>query len=55
MAPQTNSAVGHRRTRPHPTILHLLGLDHDQLTFCHNGIKRWLTSVHVTVIRDVLA
>jgi hypothetical protein len=27
----------------HATILHLLGIDHEKLTFYHNGIKRRLT------------
>ncbi len=39
----------------HATILHLLGLDHEKLTFYHNGIYRRLTDVHGTVIRDILA
>lgn len=39
----------------HATILHLLGLDHERLSFYHNGIERRLTDVHGTVIRDVLA
>ena len=39
----------------HATILHLLGLDHERLTFYHNGIERRLTDVHGHVIRDVLA
>ena len=39
----------------HATILHLLGLDHERLTFYHNGIERRLTDVHGTVIKDVLA
>jgi hypothetical protein len=37
------------------TILHLLGLDHEQLTFTHNGIARRLTDVHGHVIREILA
>ncbi|MBX9655706.1 DUF1501 domain-containing protein [bacterium] len=37
------------------TILHLLGLDHEQLTFEHNGIQRRLTNVEGKVIREVLA
>ena len=37
------------------TILHLLGLDHEQLTFQHNGIARRLTNVEGHVIRDMLA
>ncbi|MEN9285256.1 MAG: hypothetical protein RLZZ179_2749 [Verrucomicrobiota bacterium] len=36
------------------TILHLLGLDHEQLTFEHNGISRRLTNVEGDVIREVL-
>ncbi|WP_020474833.1 DUF1501 domain-containing protein [Zavarzinella formosa] len=39
----------------HATILHLLGLDHERLTFPHNGIQRRLTDVHGNVIRAVLA
>lgn len=37
------------------TILHLLGLDHEQLTFEHNGVRRRLTNVEGHVIRQVLA
>ncbi len=37
------------------TILHLLGLDHEQLTFHHNGVERRLTDVHGHVIREILA
>jgi hypothetical protein len=36
------------------TILHLLGLDHEALTFEHNGIQRRLTDVHGEVIRTIL-
>jgi hypothetical protein len=36
------------------TILHLLGLNHEQLTFEHNGIRRRLTNVEGHVIREVL-
>ena len=39
----------------HATILHLLGLDHERLTFYHNGFERRLTNVHGHVIRDVLS
>ncbi len=39
----------------HATILHLLGLDHERLTFYHNGIERRLTDVHGEVIREILA
>lgn len=37
------------------TILHLLGLDHERLTFEHNGVQRRLTNVEGRVIRQVLA
>lgn len=39
----------------HATILHILGLDHEKLTYYHNGIHRRLTDVHGTVIRAILA
>ena len=39
----------------HATILHLLGLDHERLSFRHSGIDRRLTDVHGHVIREVLA
>ena len=39
----------------HATVLHLLGLDHEKLTYYHNGIHRRLTDVHGSVIRDILA
>ncbi len=38
----------------HATILHLLGLDHEKLTFYHNGINRRLTDVHGEVIKGIL-
>ncbi|WP_437185327.1 DUF1501 domain-containing protein [Planctomicrobium sp. SH668] len=37
------------------TILHLLGLDHERLTFEHNGIQRRITNVEGHVIHDILA
>lgn len=39
----------------HATVLHLLGIDHERLTFYHNGIRRRLTNVHGEVVRDLLA
>jgi uncharacterized protein (DUF1501 family) len=39
----------------HATILHLLGIDHEKLTYRHNGIDRRLTDVHGEVIRELLA
>ena len=38
----------------HATILNILGLNHEQLSFYHNGIERRLTDVHGHVIKDVL-
>ena len=37
------------------TVLHLLGLNHKQLTKYHNGFERRLTDVHGNVIREVLS
>jgi hypothetical protein len=37
------------------TILHLLGIDHEQLTFKHQGRRFRLTDVHGKVIRPILA
>jgi hypothetical protein len=39
----------------HATVLHLLGIDHQKLTFRHNGIDRRLTDVHGHVISEILA
>ena len=39
----------------HATMLHLLGLDHERLSFYHNGIERRLTDVHGRVLTGVLA
>jgi hypothetical protein len=39
----------------HATVLHLLGIDHERLTFYHNGIQRRLTNVHGAVIGPLLA
>ena len=39
----------------HATALHLLGLDHEKLSFYHNGINRRLTDVHGHVIKPLLA
>jgi Protein of unknown function (DUF1501) len=54
--------VGHRAVEGlvtwhdfHATVLHLLGIDHERLTFYHNGIRRRLTNVHGQVLRDLLA
>ncbi len=39
----------------HATILHLLGFDHEQLTYFHNGRDERLTDVAGRVVREVLA
>ena len=39
----------------HATMLHLLGIDHKQLTVRHNGIDRRLTDVHGHVVEKLLA
>lgn len=39
----------------HATILHLLGLDHQRLTYFHNGAERRLTDVHGHVLSDILS
>jgi len=39
----------------HATVLHLLGVEHEKLTFRHNGADRRLTDVHGEVIHEVLA
>jgi hypothetical protein len=36
------------------TVLHLLGLDHEKLTYYHNGAQRRLTDVHGHVIQRLL-
>ncbi len=39
----------------HATILHLLGFDHEALTYRHNGRDYRLTDVHGDVVREILA
>ena len=39
----------------HATVLHLLGIDHEKLTFRFNGTDRRLTDVHGEVIHSILA
>ena len=38
----------------HATALHQLGIDHERLTYYHNGIQRRLTNVHGHVVRELL-
>ena len=63
-APMTYGATdpfGHRAVEDvvtvhdfHATILHILGLDHERLTYYHDGIQRRLTDVTGRVVREVL-
>ena len=39
----------------HATVFHLLGINHEKLTFRHNGIDRRLTDVHGQVLTDLIA
>ncbi|HWB13308.1 MAG TPA: DUF1501 domain-containing protein [Pirellulales bacterium] len=39
----------------HATILHLVGLDHERLSYYHNGIERRLTDVHGHVLAEILS
>ena len=38
----------------HATILHLMGLDHEKLTFFHQGMNQRLTGVRGEVVREVM-
>ncbi len=39
----------------HATMLHILGIDHERLSFYNNGIERRLTDVHGHVVKGILA
>ena len=39
----------------HATILHLMGIDHEKLSYRHNGMDRRLTDVHGRVLYDLIA
>ena len=39
----------------HATILHLLGLDHEKLTYRYAGRDFRLTDVHGKVLKDIIA
>lgn len=39
----------------HATCLHLLGIDHERLTWYHDGIERRLTDVHGTVVQQLVS
>lgn len=62
MALGATDDLGHRAVQDrvhmhdlHATLLHLLGLDHEQLTFRHDGRDFRLTDVHGRVVREILA
>ena len=62
MAYGATDAVGLRaETNPvhvhdlHATILHLLGIDHERLTYMHNGREQRLTDVAGRVVRGILS
>ena len=38
----------------HATILHLMGIHHESLTYYHNGFERRLTDVHGHVIKEIV-
>jgi len=39
----------------HATILHLMGLDHEALTFFHGGREMRLTDVEGNVLEELIA
>ena len=39
----------------HATLLHLMGIDHEKLTFRYSGRDFRLTDVHGRVVQDILA
>jgi hypothetical protein len=39
----------------HATVLHLLGLDHEKLTYPYAGRNFRLTDVHGTVAKEIIA
>jgi hypothetical protein len=55
---ETGSAVAENGVHVHDfhaTILHLLGLDHERLTYRHAGRDFRLTDVHGRVVKEILA
>lgn len=38
----------------HATVLYLMGIDHERLTYYHNGIQRRLTNVHGAKVEGIL-
>jgi hypothetical protein len=39
----------------HATLLHLMGIDHEKLTYMHNGRPFRLTDVHGEVVKEIIA
>jgi membrane-anchored protein YejM (alkaline phosphatase superfamily) len=39
----------------HATVLHQLGINHERLTYYHNGIARRLTNVHGNLVRGIIS
>jgi arylsulfatase A-like enzyme len=39
----------------HATVLHLLGIDHEQLTYRYSGRDFRLTDVHGQIVQGILA
>jgi arylsulfatase A-like enzyme len=39
----------------HATVLHLLGIDHEKLTYRYSGRDFRLTDVHGEIVRGILA
>jgi arylsulfatase A-like enzyme len=39
----------------HATILHLMGIDHEKLTYRYSGRDYRLTDVHGRVVKEILA
>ena len=39
----------------HATMLHLLGVDHERLTYFYQGRRFRLTDVHGNVVNDIIA
>lgn len=49
------SAREHHVHDLHATILHLLGIGHELLTYFHQGRKESLTDVHRRVVEEIIA
>lgn len=49
------NAVENRVHDLHATILHLMGLDHERLTYRTSGRDFRLTAVHGRVVSDIIA